>query len=509
MTAAEMDIVIGAEVSGAVNGLKQVNSQLVNTEKTAEKFTNKSKTNFTGLNRVIQDLPFGFVAISNNLEQLLPAAGALGTAFSAIIATVTFLSIGFRNWTGSIKENKEALAENAEASKKIQDSAGKEIGNLVVLTNAAKDNALSMTVRLNAVKQLQDTYPQTFANLTKEQILQGDVTKAINETTKALFAQAVVREKTSDLGPLAAQIFDLRQQREELEKQEATMKRMNAIVGRTRDRKGIISSLVGAGSQDKKGLADLSQQIAEIDKQLLPLQGKFKGIAQAIIDASKQAGTGLFSDDTKTKLKKTTKEISDFFQTDTNIKDIPKRFIDAIAVETGDHLGEVQKVLDKNPLDFKFKPIELPDDTMKRLAEATAFISSAFDQIFSSLGKGGNVFEEIGNGLKGLLIDLTKTLIKAAALSLLLNALGFGSFSIGSLFGQLAGLGSLLKFATGGVVTKPTLALVGEAGPERITPLGYEGKANNVMQGEVIFQISGQSLRGILRRADQSAYNTI
>jgi hypothetical protein len=125
------------------------------------------------------------------------------------------------------------------------------------------------------------------------------------------------------------------------------------------------------------------------------------------------------------------------------------------------------------------------------------------------LGKGGNVFEEIGNGLKGLLIDLTKTLIKAAALSLLLNALGFGSFSIGSLFGQLAGLGSLLKFATGGVVTKPTLALVGEAGPERITPLGYEGKANNVMQGEVIFQISGQSLRGILRRADQSAYNTI
>jgi hypothetical protein len=353
MTAAEMDIVIGAEVSGAVNGLKQVNSQLVKTEKTASQVTQKTSTNFTGLNRVIQDLPFGFVAISNNLEQLLPAAGALGTAFSAIIATVTFLSIGFRNWTGSIKENKEALAENAEASKKIQDSAGKEIGNLVVLTNAAKDNALSMTVRLNAVKQLQDTYPQTFANLTKEQILQGDVTKAINETTKALFAQAVVREKTSDLGPLAAQIFDLRQQREELEKQEATMKRMNAIVGRTRDRKGIISSLVGAGSQDKKGLADLSQQIAEIDKQLLPLQGKFKGIAQAIIDASKQAGTGLFSDDTKTKLKKTTKEISDFFQTDTNIKDIPKRFIDAIAVETGDHLGEVQKVLDKKPLEFR------------------------------------------------------------------------------------------------------------------------------------------------------------
>src|SRR5690242_9454606 len=33
----------------------------------------KSTKNFTGLTRVIQDLPFGFIAISNNLEQLLPA----------------------------------------------------------------------------------------------------------------------------------------------------------------------------------------------------------------------------------------------------------------------------------------------------------------------------------------------------------------------------------------------------------------------------------------------------
>jgi methyl-accepting chemotaxis protein len=38
----------------------------------------KSTRNFTGLTRVIQDLPFGFIAISNNLEQLVPAAGSLG-----------------------------------------------------------------------------------------------------------------------------------------------------------------------------------------------------------------------------------------------------------------------------------------------------------------------------------------------------------------------------------------------------------------------------------------------
>src|SRR6478735_5847807 len=101
---AEMEIKIGAEVGGAVNGLKQVQAQLVKTEQTATKVTQKTSTNFTGLNRVIQDLPFGFIAISNNLEQLLPAAGALGLAFSAIVSAVTFASTGFRNWTGRTKE---------------------------------------------------------------------------------------------------------------------------------------------------------------------------------------------------------------------------------------------------------------------------------------------------------------------------------------------------------------------------------------------------------------------
>src|SRR6478736_5504398 len=111
MTAAEMDIVIGAEVTGAVNGLKQVQTQLVKSEQTAAKFTQKSGKDFTGLSRVIQDLPFGFIAIQNNITQLLPAAGALGLAFSAIVSAVTFASTGFRNWTGRTKEAQAATDE--------------------------------------------------------------------------------------------------------------------------------------------------------------------------------------------------------------------------------------------------------------------------------------------------------------------------------------------------------------------------------------------------------------
>ena len=82
-------------------------------------------------------------------------------------------------------------------------------------------------------------------------------------------------------------------------------------------------------------------------------------------------------------------------------------------------------------------------------------------------------------------------------------AVGVGLIALGTV------LKNIPKFATGGVVTKPTLIMAGEQGPERITPLGYEGSANNMWgSGEVVFQISGQNLRGILRRADQTAFNT-
>src|SRR6478752_1349004 len=138
MTAAEMDIVIGAEVTGAVNGLKQVQTQLVKSEQTATKFTQKSGKDFTGLSRVIQDLPYGFNAISNNLTQLLPAAGAAGLAFSAIVSAITLLQIGFGAWTRGLGENKKALKENAEAVKELQANASKEIATLTTLTNAAK-----------------------------------------------------------------------------------------------------------------------------------------------------------------------------------------------------------------------------------------------------------------------------------------------------------------------------------------------------------------------------------
>jgi hypothetical protein len=78
--------------------------------------TGKLGKDFTGMSRVIQDLPYGFNAISNNLTQLVPAAGAAGLAFSAIVTALTFAQIGFGAWTRGMADSKKATEEATKAN---------------------------------------------------------------------------------------------------------------------------------------------------------------------------------------------------------------------------------------------------------------------------------------------------------------------------------------------------------------------------------------------------------
>src|SRR6478736_3055807 len=81
MTAAEMDIVIGANVDEAIAALKKLGYTITQTEQAAKKtnasFNKMGKSSetatqsLTNLGRVAQDLPFGFIAISNNLNPLI------------------------------------------------------------------------------------------------------------------------------------------------------------------------------------------------------------------------------------------------------------------------------------------------------------------------------------------------------------------------------------------------------------------------------------------------------
>jgi hypothetical protein len=52
-------------------------------------------------------------------------------------------------------------------------------------------------------------------------------------------------------------------------------------------------------------------------------------------------------------------------------------------------------------------------------------------------------------------------------------------YNFGSLYNLLASMGIIKEYASGGLVTRPTLAMVGESGPELITPVSELGQNNN------------------------------
>jgi phage-related minor tail protein len=103
-----------------------------------------------------------------------------------------------------------------------------------------------------------------------------------------------------------------------------------------------------------------------------------------------------------------------------------------------------------------------------------------FQKRVSSLGE---VFRSVGSvivqSLQKVISKLVAAVAQAAVLKGIMSLFGIGSIGgIGGSFGSI--LGSIVPFAEGGIVTGPTLSLIGEAGPEAVIPLD---KLQQMQQG--------------------------
>lgn len=147
-------------------------------------------------------------------------------------------------------------------------------------------------------------------------------------------------------------------------------------------------------------------------------------------------------------------------------------------------------------------------------------ISSAFMNAFSSMMEGENFFKSLIKGLVALIKKLIAAAIAAFVLSTLLGGIGIDGIESGTkgfkkIFGSLSGLGNITKMASGGIVSSPTLGLMGEypgarSNPEVIAPLdklksliGDRGGSAKVQVGGE-FTLKGQDLVVALQRADRN-----
>lgn len=125
-----------------INALEVLNAKIIKTQQTIAGLNNSFKSvapsankatqSITDLSRIVQDAPYGFIGIANNINPLvesfsrlksesgstggalkallsgLSGPAGLGIAFAAITTAITFAQVGFQAWSRSSKEAKDS-----------------------------------------------------------------------------------------------------------------------------------------------------------------------------------------------------------------------------------------------------------------------------------------------------------------------------------------------------------------------------------------------------------------
>jgi hypothetical protein len=124
---------------------------------------------------------------------------------------------------------------------------------------------------------------------------------------------------------------------------------------------------------------------------------------------------------------------------------------------------------------------------------ASKFLTGILDGIGKAVTTAVNFIEGLLDGLFAKVSSVAKAIM--SPISAITGAVGSVAGGIGNAVG-----GAIKAFATGGIVTSPTYALVGEAGPEAIIPLSafagggsLAGAGGSTGGGNIVVNIMGGS----------------
>jgi len=517
--------------------------------------------------RIAQDAPFGIMGIGNNITATVEAFGHLknstgstGSALKAmassimgsggILLAVSLVTTGltymaqngltvgdvFNKLTGNFDAAKRSMQEmNVEAIKNSQ----AQISSVSAYVAAAKNINLSMNDRLLAVKKLQDEYPAYFGNLTKEEILNGNVAAAVRGVTKALIAKAKAAALTDRIVALS-------------EEEEKIQNKVNASIAEMfrlykLSKKEAFESAVILNKQ-LRGEIDL---VGELNKGNANALSKTEKIALAAFQYSKTLqGLSVNLQNNRTQQDKLTDSLEKSIAASIKLESVKPKGVKTGAVgvtpqvsglgatvtptglaETGGKVLQIAKNVQgaEGMITTSMGNINVAFDTsgahMLEILQQlnadmneliTGSIADTFSQLGTSIGEalatGGNVFAAIGTSLLqslgkflsemgGMLIQYGTLAVVKGKLDLAIAA--GGPLSIGAGLAAIA-VGVALKAVGGAISSKAKSGGSGgsvSTGASVSSPSSSTGSSSggsSFQGGTVVFEISGQSLIGVL-----------
>lgn len=135
----------------------------------------------------------------------------IGLLVGAITAVVTGLTM----WITRTKQLNIAQQQLNDIEKTAHQNSIEELTDLKLLYEASQNQNRSLAERTNAVKQLQDKYPDYFRSLTTEAILAGKAKKKYDELTQSIISSARAEARKAQLVKNETKIAELENQRDE------------------------------------------------------------------------------------------------------------------------------------------------------------------------------------------------------------------------------------------------------------------------------------------------------
>lgn len=466
--------------------LKNAKSELKDLE-TQAGITGQTTTN-------VFSTAFGAV---RRLAYILPGIGVAGI-FGIVIAGATELAQALFNTSTKAEFLRDKISEMAAAVDKAQAATAGERSEVLSLVSIAENEALSRDARTEALKKLQKEYPSYFGNIKFDGQLTDNLRVATDKLTNSILLNAKAKAIQKQIDESANRVA------------EAANEGELTVIDKA---KGFLSFQFGGFAASQIKLAELATKNynATVDKET-ELQ---KELAKQLTAVNTElAVKGTLFEDKLPKLKKIKEAKEAVF----GFAQVLRNFNEANEIAAGTKTLDIGKTFGKTKKD-DFGPLQLSPDTQKAIDALTELrnkmqlaeeksqefnktLNSALNNIavdgltsvaegIAKAFSGGNINDilggfvrVLGEGLKaigqaaiayGVSLKAIKLAFKNPATAI---AAGIGLILAGTLLESV--IAKRTAFAEGGIVTGPTNALIGEAGPEVVFPLN---KLNNFIKG--------------------------
>lgn len=438
------------------------------------------------------------------------------TTIGAIVVAVTAAVVVFRELNSQMSASERIQSSLADISKQVSTETGGQIAVVKALTEKLGDNNAKLDERQAALAKLNEIAPEYFGNLTVEKSSVEDIAAAYDNYSKSIIKAAEAKIAQSKVDELVAKRLDL-------EERLAGEKRAQETQPGFARHDVQVKRLQGE-------LADLNAEIDAVTKRFIDatvaadhFKGSSSGSSKAPTSSGK-AGTGPTTKAT-TAAAKEQKDVlgelataydlisaksavygSEMDATAARSQALKAAIDDLLADGLSPTDPQVQMLAERYrnlnaellPLTESYVNLKTPlMEVTTAMTEQAAAVAASFEGLRDTMGEAmqaagqsmmdmaaqGEVsFKKLGKAaLKGAADVVRAALMKAVASQIekLLVSIpppfnlaiaAAGGAAVGAMFNAtLKGL-KIPALAEGAMVTKPTLALIGEKGPEIVAP---------------------------------------